>query len=66
MHTSEEKIRVWRLRAEEYRTAADNAKHDDAKRVYEGLARNYDQLADREERKLGDVKVPSSDKNRAS
>jgi hypothetical protein len=60
MQTSEQKIRVWRLRAEEYRTAGDNCKYDDTKQVYLTLARNYDHLADREERHLTNAARDSS------
>jgi len=71
MQTSEQKIRVWRMRAEEYRTAADNSKYQDTKQVYRSLARSYELLAEREERNVKaeaekSPRPPASDKGRAS
>jgi hypothetical protein len=49
VQTSDEKIKWWRQRAEEYRAAAENVQNPATRKTYINLAQNYDVLADREQ-----------------
>jgi len=49
--TPEEKIRIWRARAEEWRTQAERTVDPDRRAAYYELAQSYDALAEAEERR---------------
>ena len=57
-----ERIRAWRLRAEELRTAADNFSVPSAQDSLRRAAANYDRIADTAERSLGLRPPAPSDK----
>jgi hypothetical protein len=52
MSTPEERVRTYRSRAEEIRTAADGMRHADSQATFLRIARDYDLMADTLEGKI--------------
>ena len=46
MRTREERIKTYRLRAEEIRTAAENMRHAESRATFLRIARDYELMAD--------------------
>ena len=46
MRTREERVRTYRLRAEEIRTVADGMRHRESRATFLRIARDYDLMAD--------------------